>query len=45
VQQDLVRAEPKHFFVPAYVGPKGWLGLRLDQGIGRDRVAQMLRTQ
>jgi hypothetical protein len=22
-----VKAEPKHFYVPPYVGPRGWLGV------------------
>jgi hypothetical protein len=26
----LVQAEPDRFYRPAYVGPRGWLGLRLD---------------
>jgi len=30
VQQALVGADPVRFFVPAYVGHKGWLGARLD---------------
>jgi hypothetical protein len=28
----LIRANPKRFYMPAYVGPKGWVGLRLDVG-------------
>jgi hypothetical protein len=30
VQQALVAADPGRFFIPAYVGHKGWLGARLD---------------
>ena len=29
-QRMLVEAAPDRFFVPPYVGPKGWVGLRLD---------------
>jgi hypothetical protein len=29
VQQLLVEADPARFFRPPYVGPKGWIGLRL----------------
>ncbi|MDD7935443.1 MmcQ/YjbR family DNA-binding protein [Actinomycetospora straminea] len=29
-QQDMVDAEPARFFVPPYVGHRGWLGMRLD---------------
>lgn len=38
-----VRAEPEHFFVPPYVGPRGWLGVMLDHGIGWDRIAALVR--
>jgi len=30
VQQILVGADPARFYVPRYVGPKGWIGIRLD---------------
>jgi hypothetical protein len=30
VQRDLVEVDPGRFFVPAYVGPKGWVAIRLD---------------
>jgi hypothetical protein len=30
VQGILVNAEPERFFVPKYVGHKGWVGVRLD---------------
>ena len=30
VQEVLVASDPERFFVPAYVGPKGWVGVRLD---------------
>ena len=38
-----VKAEPKHFFIPPYVGPRGWLGVNLDKGIAWLRVAQLVR--
>jgi hypothetical protein len=28
----LVRAHPKRFFLPAYIGARGWVGVRLDGG-------------
>ena len=31
VQQALVAKDEARFFVPPYVGPKGWIGIRLDQ--------------
>ncbi|GAB2830833.1 MmcQ/YjbR family DNA-binding protein [Actinocorallia aurea] len=30
VQEALVSDAPEQFFVPPYVGPKGWVGVRLD---------------
>ena len=32
-QAVLVGADPARFFVPPYVGPKGWVGMRLDAGV------------
>lgn len=31
-QAMLVASDPARFFVPPYVGPRGWIGLRLDVG-------------
>src|SRR4051794_3512555 len=39
MQQTLVEADPERFFVPPYVGHRGWLGLRLDRGLDWDEVA------
>jgi predicted DNA-binding protein (MmcQ/YjbR family) len=38
-----VHAEPAHFFIPPYVGPRGWLGVVLDQDISWKRVAALVR--
>ena len=39
----LVAAQPAKFYMPAYVGPKGWVGLRLDvAGVDRNEVAELL---
>src|SRR5882724_278838 len=27
---DLAREQPDRFYLPAYIGPRGWVGLRLD---------------
>ena len=35
----LVEAAPKRFFVPPYVGHRGWLGVRLDVPVDWDEVA------
>jgi len=32
-QEALVRSNPDAFFKPPYVGPKGWLGIRIDRGL------------
>jgi hypothetical protein len=26
----LIEANPRKFYMPAYIGPRGWVGLRLD---------------
>jgi hypothetical protein len=31
VQAEMVDEEPDRFFVPPYVGHRGWLGVRLDR--------------
>lgn len=41
-QQMLVNAEPEHFFVPAYVGHLGWVGVRLDRGIAFGKVKAII---
>jgi len=42
-QQAYCEAEPKHFFVPPYVGPRGWLGVHLDKGLSWKRIATLVR--
>jgi predicted DNA-binding protein (MmcQ/YjbR family) len=42
-QESLVRAQPKHFFVPPYVGPRGWIGVNLDRGIAWSKVVGLVR--
>ena len=39
MQAALVETDPEHFFVPAYVGHRGWIGVRLDRGFDRDEIA------
>jgi hypothetical protein len=39
MQSMLVEADPERFFVPPYVGHRGWLGLRLDRGVHWDEIA------
>ena len=42
-QESLVAAEPKHFFVPPYVGKGGWLGVRLDSGLAWPVISDLLK--
>jgi hypothetical protein len=39
IQGMLVDADPERFFVPPYVGHRGWLGVRLDRGLDWDEIA------
>lgn len=38
-----VHSEPEHFFVPPYVGTRGWLGVRVDRGIAWQVVDRLVR--
>jgi hypothetical protein len=42
-QDILVGADPKRFFVPPYVGHKGWVGMRLDRKVDWREVAQLVK--
>jgi len=42
-QQHLVGADPARFFVPPYVGHKGWIGMRLDADPDWGEVAEVVR--
>lgn len=42
VQGELVAEEPERFFVPPYVGHRGWIGVRLDVDPDWDEVAEIL---
>ena len=39
MQQALAEGEPEHYFVPPYVGHRGWVGVRLDRDLDWDQVA------
>ena len=39
VQAEMVDEEPERFFVPPYVGHRGWLGVRLDVDVDWDEMA------
>jgi phosphoribosylglycinamide formyltransferase-1 len=39
----LVEAQPRRFYLPAYIGPRGWVALRLDVGkVDWDEVRELL---
>lgn len=39
VQGELIELEPDRFFKPPYVGPRGWLGVRLDRDVDWVEIA------
>ena len=41
-QEDLVDTDPDLFFIPPYVGPSGWVGIRLDRKVDWELVAEVL---
>jgi hypothetical protein len=41
-QEALVGSDPERFFVPPYVGHRGWLGVRLDLPVDWDQVADLV---
>ena len=41
-QEVLVASDPERFFVPPYVGHRGWLGVRLDVPVDWDEVADLV---
>jgi len=41
----LTAAQPERFYLPSYIGPRGWVALRLDgPEIDWDEVAELMRT-
>ena len=41
-QDTLVRSDPERFFVPPYVGHRGWVGVRLDRDPDWDEIARLV---
>src|SRR5258705_12938738 len=42
--QALVESDPARFYLPAYIGPRGWVALRLDlKEIDWDEVSEVVR--
>src|ERR1700722_3475100 len=43
VQEILVNSDPKRFFIPPYMGKKGWVGVRIDYKVKWDQTAAILK--
>lgn len=43
VQEILINADPKRFFVPPYMGHKGWVGVRIDFKVNWNEVAGIVK--
>jgi hypothetical protein len=41
-QDFLVTLDPTHFFIPRYVGHRGWLGVYLDVPVDWDQIAALV---
>jgi predicted DNA-binding protein (MmcQ/YjbR family) len=41
-QEVLIGADPARFYKPAYVGPKGWIGIRLDDSADWAEIASLI---
>lgn len=42
LQAVLVQSDPGRFFAPPYFGPKGWVGVYLDEGVDWDELADLV---
>jgi predicted DNA-binding protein (MmcQ/YjbR family) len=42
-QTAFTKMRPAAYFVPPYVGPRGWLGIELDKGLGWETVCEHVR--
>jgi phosphoribosylglycinamide formyltransferase-1 len=41
----LAKASPSRFYLPAYIGPRGWVALRLDRGkVDWSEVGELVAT-
>jgi len=41
-QHALVTSDPERFFIPPYVGYRGWLGVYLDREVDWDQIADIV---
>ncbi|MGB0112148.1 MAG: MmcQ/YjbR family DNA-binding protein [Ilumatobacteraceae bacterium] len=42
VQEQMIEAEPERYYRPAYVGHRGWIGLRLDIDRDDEEIAAVI---
>jgi hypothetical protein len=42
VQMLLVESQPDHYYIPAYVGHLGWIGIRLDRAASWEEIASVI---
>ncbi len=42
MQAELVAGDPERFYVPPYVGHRGWIGVRLDRSFDREETAGII---
>jgi hypothetical protein len=42
MQRALVQGAAEHYFVPPYVGHRGWIGVRLDRDLAWEEIAGVL---
>jgi hypothetical protein len=42
-QATLIESDPRRFFRPPYVGPSGWIGVRLDRSVDWDEIGEIAR--
>lgn len=40
-QQELIAADPGRFFLPPYVGGRGWVGVRLDRDVDWAEITEL----
>ena len=43
IQDMLIHDDPDRYFAPPYVGPKGWLGIRLDRRPNWNTIGDLIR--
>ncbi|RYG38518.1 MmcQ/YjbR family DNA-binding protein [bacterium] len=41
-KEALIASDPERFFNPPYVGTRGWVGIRLEEGVDWQEVADLL---